>query len=50
MEILAVKHMQKQIKSLSRHIKGIYTDEDIEKVSSAVVAAVAKQTGGTLRG
>ncbi len=26
------------------------TDEDIEKVSAAIVAAVAKQTGGTLRG
>ena len=26
------------------------TDEDIEKVSAAIVAAVTKQTGGTLRG
>jgi phenylalanyl-tRNA synthetase beta chain len=26
------------------------TDEDIEKVSASIIAAVAKQTGGTLRG
>ncbi|MCK4868285.1 MAG: phenylalanine--tRNA ligase subunit beta, partial [Alphaproteobacteria bacterium] len=26
------------------------TDEDIEKVSTSIIAAVIKQTGGTLRG
>ncbi len=39
MEILAVKYMQKQIKSLSRHIKGISADEDIENLHQVRVAS-----------
>jgi CHAD domain-containing protein len=39
LEILAVKYMQKQIKSLSRHIGGICAAEDIECVHQGRVAS-----------